>query len=313
MHKLRAKALFINQFLCIHSEGFMSVLAFNDLSTYVHSICSLSIFTSPPPDKAVPFDKLMESSLSHLSDSSQPAHSRTAFKFTQPSTAASHGSAAKKTYSPSTKARVWTADASSLEGVFAQHSQVLPQAPQPMNPQQEDDFGEFYTSPTNMFPPHGATGVGQEVQAAPSHGGNLTMANPRPVPATSISGFTKEGYSSSDAMQQRTHTSYSVQAKSHPPSSTSSGVDASKFPPVYLEVYKRCVQSGEIYLSTELLFPILLSSQLPKDVLRDLWSRVNRGVPGKLNQMELFVLLGLIGLVQVSVQNLFVCLFVLSK
>lgn len=51
MHKLRAKALFINQFLCIHSEGFMSVLAFNDLSTYVHSICSLSIFTSPPQIK----------------------------------------------------------------------------------------------------------------------------------------------------------------------------------------------------------------------------------------------------------------------
>jgi hypothetical protein len=67
-----------------------------------------------------------------------------------------------------------------------------------------------------------------------------------------------------------------------------------------MEVYGKCAISGEDHVSTELLFPILLSSQLPSRTLRDLWSQANQALPGKLNQKELFVLLGLIGLVQVS-------------
>ncbi len=54
-------------------------------------------------------------------------------------------------------------------------------------------------------------------------------------------------------------------------------------------------------LSTELLFPVLMSSHLPKSLLGQLWQQANRGVPGKLSQTELFVLLGLIGLVQVNI------------
>jgi hypothetical protein len=78
-----------------------------------------------------------------------------------------------------------------------------------------------------------------------------------------------------------------------------SNLDPSKFPAVYVEVLKRCSKPGELSLDTELLFPLLLSSQLPKNVLRDLWGVANRETPGKLNQTELFVLLGLIGLAQV--------------
>ncbi len=152
---------------------------------------------------------------------------------------------APKTYSPSVKAQAWTADTSSLEGVFAQHAQ-----PPPMNSQQQaDDFGEFHSVSAS----------------APTVA--MQMGNPPPQQSSQQQG---------------------------PP------MDASRFPPVYMEVYRRCVKSGETYLSTEFLFPILLSSQLPKSVLGDLWTKANRAVPGKLNQMELFVLLGLIGLVQVA-------------
>ncbi len=68
-----------------------------------------------------------------------------------------------------------------------------------------------------------------------------------------------------------------------------------------MEVYNTCLVDGS--LSTELLFPVLMSSHLPKVLLGKLWQQVNRETPGKLSQTELFVLLGLIGLIQVSVSN----------
>lgn len=193
----------------------------------------------------------MESSLSNLADPPSSTNQRAAFKFHQPSTPASRG-AATRTYSPSTKARAWTADTSSLKGVFAQHSQGA---------RQEEEFGEFHTGPVNSFPPQTGKFPGQGVKASSQGSGQGALTDP--------------------------------------PTSKFSGLDASKFPAVYLEVYRRSVSSDRSHLSTELLFPILLSSQLPSRVLRDLWTQANRAIPGKLNQTELFVLLGLIGLVQV--------------
>lgn len=81
---------------------------------------------------------------------------------------------------------------------------------------------------------------------------------------------------------------------------TFTGLDPSRFPPIYLQVLSKCLKSGEPFVNTELLYPILTSSQLPRNLLRDLWTVANRAVPGRLNQTELFVLLGLIGLAQVN-------------
>ena len=147
------------------------------------------------------------------------------------------------------------------------------------------------------------------------YGGHLAMASQRPVATTSVSGLTSEGYISTDALQSHSHVSYVQRADTHvamPPGGGGfSSLDTSKFPRVYVEVYKKCVEGGTGgLLNTERLFPLLLSSQLPTDVLRDLWSQANRGVPGKLNQTELFVLLGLIGLVQVCM-SLFLLLLLL--
>ena len=80
----------------------------------------------------------------------------------------------------------------------------------------------------------------------------------------------------------------------------SGGVDTSPFHPLYHKVYRLCHRPGEELVSTELLYPVLLSSKLPRAQLRDLWARANKGKPGQLSQMELFVLLGLVGLAQVS-------------
>ena len=79
----------------------------------------------------------------------------------------------------------------------------------------------------------------------------------------------------------------------------SGGVNSSRFHPIYHKVFRRCRKPGEDFVSTELLYPVLLSSKLPRPKLRELWNIANRGRPGKLSQMELFVLLGLVALAQV--------------
>ena len=83
-------------------------------------------------------------------------------------------------------------------------------------------------------------------------------------------------------------------------SSGFTNLSISRFPPVYQEVYQKCAVSGSGFVSTELLFPILTSSGLSRSVLKELWSTANRAVPGKLSETELCVLLGLVGLKQVS-------------
>lgn len=89
-----------------------------------------------------------------------------------------------------------------------------------------------------------------------------------------------------------------------PPSGSSrppaSGVDTSRFHPIYHKVFRLCCKPGDEFVSSQLLYPVLLSSRLTRVQLRDLWSRANKGQPGKLSQMELFILLGLVALAQVS-------------
>ena len=99
-----------------------------------------------------------------------------------------------------------------------------------------------------------------------------------------------------------------VPSPSTKPSSPGPGVDPSRFHPIYHKAYRRCKEPNEEFVSTKLLYPVLLSSKLSRAQLRDLWSRANKGVRGKLTQMELFVLLGLVALAQVSSQ--LVALFV---
>ena len=78
-------------------------------------------------------------------------------------------------------------------------------------------------------------------------------------------------------------------------------VESAPFHPLYHKVHRLCRrEGGGDEVSTELLYPVLLSSSLPRAQLRNLWARANKGKPGQLTRVELFVLLGLVGLAQVS-------------
>ena len=197
------------------------------------------------------------------------------------------------------------------QGEFQAASLLQPQQPlgvQPPPPNQSGlGQGSFVPGQATIIPPPSLSTV------------TLTSSYTRPIVATSVSGpvsdtVTSHGQTSIGASGETRGVGFQTQGSSSAtsiktapsttvpsklPSSVPTTLDSSRFPPIYQEVYKRCSTPGDPFLRTELLFPILTSSELPRNVLRDLWTLANKTVPGKLNQTEMFVLLGLIGLAQV--------------
>lgn len=264
-----------------------------------------SVPSAKQPDNT--FEKLMESSLTNLKDTSPGRSRKMDFKSSSSGPKPSPLASAQKTFSQSTKARAWTGDSGVFSGVFSQH---LPQLAPDL--QGDDSFGDFQSvgtgpdttntlliEPTTHSQVEPIVGlqnlhpVQQGFQGQPQSSSQQTQLRGASVPVHGSNTIPTSSY-------QHPIPSASVTQKPQSPTGTQfTNLNPNKFPPVYIEVYKHCSKPGEPFLNTDLLFPLLLSSQLPKNVLRDLWSVANREVPGKLNQTELFVLLGLIGLAQV--------------
>ena len=281
---------------------------------------------APPPTTAQSdntFEKLIESSLSNIKDVSPARSRKTDFKTSTsgakpPPHLASN--VQQKTFSESMRARAWTGDGRDFSGVFAQHMQAPPGQGAAM--EGDDSFGEFQSvggtgaDPalammmvgSTAQPPHAANSQtiglnGSQVLAQPSHAplpGQQLNSGAGNFPTQPMGGSVHSGNTIPTSAYQHPISSTSV-ARDKPLSPTHfSNLDPSRFPRLYTTVFERCSKPGEAYMDTELLFPLLLSSQLPKNVLRDLWTVANKEIPGKLNQTELFVLLGLIALAQVE-------------
>lgn len=70
---------------------------------------------------------------------------------------------------------------------------------------------------------------------------------------------------------------------------------------VSLDLYKSILEttltpSG---IDTAKLYPILLSSGLPRETLGQIWATANQTTPGKLTKEELYIVLAMIGIAQV--------------
>ena len=159
------------------------------------------------------------------------------------------------------QAPAWSVDTDKLSGLFAQHAQ----------PNQEDDsFGDFQSVPSTQPQPGGvASSAGQSTS---------TQAN------TAASSHDAAGSSKQAFRQDELPLWMNYPAA---------------IPNVYHTVYQKSWSGEGELTSTELLYPLLVSSGLERDTLRGLWTQVNRSVAGRLNKQELFLLLGLIGIVQV--------------
>lgn len=56
-------------------------------------------------------------------------------------------------------------------------------------------------------------------------------------------------------------------------------------------------------IDTAKLYPILISSGLPREALGQIWALANRTTPGKLTKEELYTVLALIGVAQVVAES----------
>lgn len=55
-------------------------------------------------------------------------------------------------------------------------------------------------------------------------------------------------------------------------------------------------------IDTAKLYPILMSSGLPREALGQIWASANRTTPGMLTKEELYTVLALIGVAQVNIK-----------
>ncbi|KAJ8679518.1 hypothetical protein QAD02_015305 [Eretmocerus hayati] len=80
-------------------------------------------------------------------------------------------------------------------------------------------------------------------------------------------------------------------------------------PPLYKKIWDAVqdnmnmgsgVAHGEILVDTNKIFPLLLTSQLPTEVLGYIWSLANQKYAGQLTEQELYIVLALVALAQAS-------------
>lgn len=75
-------------------------------------------------------------------------------------------------------------------------------------------------------------------------------------------------------------------------------------PDLYKQVFTKCKDTQGIHVDTNLVFPVLMASGLSRTTLKAIWATANKMNPGKLNRIELYIALGLIGLAQTGCTDL---------
>lgn len=77
------------------------------------------------------------------------------------------------------------------------------------------------------------------------------------------------------------------------------------FVPFPLEMFKKVLEftMTPAGIDTAKLYPILMSSGLPREALGQIWASANRTTPGMLTKEELYTVLALIGVAQVNIRE----------
>lgn len=70
----------------------------------------------------------------------------------------------------------------------------------------------------------------------------------------------------------------------------------------FVEMFKKVfeITMTQTGIDTAKLYPILMSSGLPREALGQIWASANRTTPGMLTKEELYTVLSLIGVAQVN-------------
>ncbi|PSN36681.1 hypothetical protein C0J52_16280 [Blattella germanica] len=146
------------------------------------------------------------------------------------------------------------------------------------------------TAAPGMVPPHVAPGSVRPV-----------MGYPLPSPSTSsamISGYGSPGLpSEAKPTTSRMDVNMSSQAQFALNLPAWLTPTSPHFPQFYRQVWKMVGQEKGL-VDTTRIFPLLLTSGLPTDVLGFIWGLANRKVAGQLTEQELYIVLALVALAQ---------------
>jgi len=110
---------------------------------------------------------------------------------------------------------------------------------------------------------------------------------------------TNKNYTTGPPMNQQPHVNFPAQAQfsfNLPPWLMPS---SQLLPQFYRQVWK-LVEKDRGLVDTARIFPLLLTSGLPTDVLGFIWGLANHKVAGQLTEEELYIVLALVALAQVS-------------
>merc|ERR1719167_838272 len=95
-------------------------------------------------------------------------------------------------------------------------------------------------------------------------------------------------WSNKDATQQK---------QQQPPDAGPHSWQDRDVPENYAQIYQSTLNAGGL-IDTAILYPILMTSGLPRELLGHVWSLANQKIPGQLMKPELFLALAMIGFVQ---------------
>uniref|UniRef100_A0A8C7Z9K3 Synergin, gamma n=1 Tax=Oryzias sinensis TaxID=183150 RepID=A0A8C7Z9K3_9TELE len=154
----------------------------------------------------------------------------------------------------------------------------------------DDEFSDFVQGPVNTFPSSHFS-LSSRAQAQPS------PPSSQPLPA-SVSISTATQHSAVSTISQPAFQGVGVYPQQEHIQSILPAwlYNDSLLPEMYKKVLEFTMTSAGI--DTAKLYPILMSSGLPREALGQIWATANRTTPGMLTKEELYTVLALIGVAQ---------------
>ncbi|XP_058270348.1 synergin gamma isoform X10 [Hemibagrus wyckioides] len=183
------------------------------------------------------------------------------------------------------------------------HSSVPPHSHSPAFAEDDDEFSDFIQGPveacfpTSSLPlPSSSSGVNRSpLEAGP---GQRPSSSPLPFShAPSLTTLTVPHHSSVISSSQSTFQGVGVYPQQEMQSLLPAWLyNDSLIPEMFKKVLEFTMTPAGI--DTAKLYPILMSSGLPREALGQIWASANRTTPGKLTKEELYTVLALIGVAQ---------------
>ncbi|XP_036978458.1 synergin gamma isoform X7 [Acanthopagrus latus] len=182
------------------------------------------------------------------------------------------------------------------------HSQPSSSAPNTGFPEDDDDFSDFVQGPVNAFPSsnlHLSSQAQVQPSPPPLRAGLSSSSSsiPQSLPA-SVSIPTVTQHSAVNTSSQSTFQGVGVypQQEHIQPMVPAWVYNDSLIPEMFKKVLEFTMTPAGI--DTAKLYPILMSSGLPREALGQIWASANRTTPGMLTKEELYTVLALIGVAQ---------------